>query len=132
VQRYGGTPGKLIVGIRILKIDGTPVGYREALLRVAPGFLMGKTLAIGRISALNKISDSAFQSFTFRDRGRRITQLVPSWHHPLYYANLLWTVADIVVFFANDKHRALHDFIAGTIVVFVIPVEQQGLANAAI
>ena len=33
VKRNGGTPGKLIAGIRVLKIDGTEVTWREAFLR---------------------------------------------------------------------------------------------------
>jgi len=36
VKRYGGTPGKLVLGVRIVKLDGTPVGYKEALLRYSP------------------------------------------------------------------------------------------------
>src|SRR6185295_6218588 len=32
VKRNGGTPGKLIAGIRVLKIDGTEVTWREAFL----------------------------------------------------------------------------------------------------
>src|SRR3954463_227313 len=38
VRRFGGTPGKLIVGIRIRKLDGEPVGYREAVFRFLPDF----------------------------------------------------------------------------------------------
>src|ERR1700745_3787029 len=33
VRRFGGTPGKLIMRLRIRKVSGDPVGYREAMLR---------------------------------------------------------------------------------------------------
>jgi uncharacterized RDD family membrane protein YckC len=31
VKKYGGTPGKLIVGIKIIKLDGTDVTWKEAI-----------------------------------------------------------------------------------------------------
>jgi uncharacterized RDD family membrane protein YckC len=37
VRRFGGTLGKLAIGLRIRKLDGEPVGYREALLRYWQG-----------------------------------------------------------------------------------------------
>src|SRR5258708_18759820 len=44
VRRFGGTPGKLLVGIRIRKLDGSPVGYREAILRYLPDFILSTLL----------------------------------------------------------------------------------------
>lgn len=38
VKRYGGTPGKLLLGIKILKIDGYNVTWREAILRQIVSF----------------------------------------------------------------------------------------------
>ncbi len=29
VQRFGGTPGKLLMGIKIAKLDGSPVGLKK-------------------------------------------------------------------------------------------------------
>src|SRR5437867_453474 len=46
VQRFGGTPGKLIVGVRIRRVSGEPVGYREAFLRYLPEFVLGLLMSI--------------------------------------------------------------------------------------
>ncbi len=34
-----------------------------------------------------------------------------------YILLMIWGVADIVVFLMNDKKRALHDYVAGSVVV---------------
>jgi uncharacterized RDD family membrane protein YckC len=36
--RWGRTPGKYILGLKVLKVDGMPIGYKEALLRNIPKF----------------------------------------------------------------------------------------------
>ncbi|OYW16435.1 MAG: hypothetical protein B7Z55_14200, partial [Planctomycetales bacterium 12-60-4] len=41
VGRFGGTPGKLMTGIRVRRVSGVAVGYREAFLRYLPDFLFG-------------------------------------------------------------------------------------------
>lgn len=36
--RWGRTPGKYIMGLKVIKADGTPIGYKEALLRNIPKY----------------------------------------------------------------------------------------------
>lgn len=36
--RYGMTAGKYILGLKVLKVDGTPIDYKDALLRNIPKF----------------------------------------------------------------------------------------------
>jgi len=31
--RFGATPGKMIIGARIVRLDGSPLGYKRAFLR---------------------------------------------------------------------------------------------------
>ncbi len=39
--RNGATPGKRIMGLTILKIDGSAIGYRESFLKVLPTLVIG-------------------------------------------------------------------------------------------
>src|SRR5580698_5657500 len=48
VKRFGGSPGKLLMRIKIVKIDGGAVGYREAILR----YLVLFTLSTASSAAL--------------------------------------------------------------------------------
>jgi hypothetical protein len=64
VQRYGGTPGKLITGIRICKLNGEPIGYREAVLRYLPDAIFGVLTAIALILPRPQVSDADYHSLT--------------------------------------------------------------------
>ena len=39
VKRYGGTPGKLWLNIKIAKLDGSDIGYKESMLRYSVLFI---------------------------------------------------------------------------------------------
>src|SRR5258706_3556529 len=54
VKKHGGTPGKLITGIKILKIDGTDVTWREAILRQIVAFSLTIFIASITIFALSQ------------------------------------------------------------------------------
>jgi uncharacterized RDD family membrane protein YckC len=119
VRRFGGTPGKLMVGIRIRKLDGEPVGYREAFLRYLPDFVLNILVSIAFIMAIFQLTDTEYHSLAFMERTRRIVELEPSWHSPLQWIQTAWVWGELIVLLTNRKRRALHDFIAGTVVVHV-------------
>ncbi len=121
VQRFGGTPGKLMVGIRIRKLDGTPVGYREAFLRYLPDFILGTLMSVAFIMAIFHMTDTEYHSLTLLERTKRMVELTPSWHKPLQWIQTAWTWGELIVLLTNRKRRALHDFIAGTVVVYASP-----------
>lgn len=115
VQRFGGTPGKLMVGLRIVGVDGAPVTVRQAFLREAPdlGFAIcgtvGLWIAVGRLNGAD--SGSFLRDFS------RLTALMPFWIRPLRWVRRIWNWSELIVLLTNEKRRALHDFIAGTVVV---------------
>jgi len=117
VQRFGGTPGKLVAGLQICKLDGTKIGYREAFLRYLPEALMAITLSVGLICASFAITDSEYFSLGPIDRTRQLTTLAPAWYYPLNIILQIWACSEFIVMMTNSKRRALHDFIAGTVVV---------------
>jgi uncharacterized RDD family membrane protein YckC len=117
VQRFGGTPGKLIVGVRIRTVTGDPVGYREAILRYAPEFVLALLMSIATIIALYAMSDAEYHALSFTERGRHVADLAPSWYRPLSILLTVWVWGELIVLLTNRKRRALHDFIAGTVVV---------------
>lgn len=121
VKRFGGTPGKLIVGIRIRKLDGEPVGYREAFLRYFPDAILGLLLAIILIIPVFHMTDEEFRSFPPKERNLRIAKLASPLKEPLGIAQQVWLWGELIVLLTNQKRRALHDFIAGTVVVHAQP-----------
>jgi uncharacterized RDD family membrane protein YckC len=121
VQRYGGTPGKLIMGIRIRKLDGDPVGYKEACLRYLPDFILSVLTSLALIYSVLHMSDPEYQALTFTAINKRVIELAPSWYKPLQWIQSAWVWGELIVLLTNSKRRALHDFIAGTVVVHSTP-----------
>ena len=120
VRRFGGTPGKLIVGVRIRKVSGEPVGYREAFLRYLPDFMLGILGSVAVIIAVMRMTDAEYHALSFMERSKRIVELTP-WYTPLQIVQNIWVWGELIVLLTNRKRRALHDFIAGTVVVRISP-----------
>lgn len=131
VRRYGGTPGKLLAGIVIRKVDGTPVGYREAFLRFSVTFVFSLLTSITLLFPLLQMTDAEYFSLSFLERGKRMIELAPVWYTPLNWAQIVWIWSELLVLLTNKKRRALHDFIAGTVVVYTSPALDPALKPAA-
>lgn len=121
VRRFGGTPGKLIVGIRIRKVNGDPVGYREAILRELPDTILNALVSFALLLPLFQMTDAEYASLSFTGLYQRQLALAPAWYKPANWAQNIWFWSELVVLLTNRKRRALHDFIAGTVVVHVRP-----------
>jgi uncharacterized RDD family membrane protein YckC len=121
VRHFGGTPGKLIMGIRIRRLDGEPVGYREAFLRNLPDFIFYLLMSVALLFPLFHMSDTEYHSLSFHERRMRLVELAPSWYKPLQTVQGVWVWGELIVLLTNRKRRALHDFIAGTVVVHTAP-----------
>jgi uncharacterized RDD family membrane protein YckC len=119
VRRFGGTPGKIMVGIRIQKLNGDAVGYREAFARFLPNFIFAVLIPLCLMMSLFQMTDAEYHSLSFLERGQRIIALAPFWYQPLSWAQSIWVWSEFIVLLTNNKRRALHDFIAGTVVVHV-------------
>lgn len=109
--KYGQTYGKMICKVRVVDF-GTerPISFRQALLRegipiaVSLGIVSYEIYAIGA----GELSGAAVA------RGEIVK-------NPAFWvlATLpgLWFFAEVLTMLTNDKRRALHDIIAGTVVI---------------
>jgi uncharacterized RDD family membrane protein YckC len=117
LKRYGGTPGKLISGIRVVKTNGKYPGWKEAFLR---NTLLLTILIFGIIIgfvALSKADAGDYKSLDWRHQREYLKTLSPGlFTINLWLSNiLLWS--DLIGMLSNRKKIALHDLIAGTVVV---------------
>lgn len=100
--KRGGTIGKLKCKIRVVHAQSEePIGYKQAFLRDCIPLMLSVGLyatALSQGGDLVLVADSQY------------FQIVP-------VVMLLWFLAEILTMLTNDKRRALHDFIAGTVVV---------------
>jgi uncharacterized RDD family membrane protein YckC len=115
--RYGGTPGKLAVGIRITRPDGTPIAWKEAWLRSSVDLVFAViSLTVG-VVALSRADNSTYSALAFAERMKFLRGLYPDWYPATHTLAQIWTWSELLVLLFNKRKRALHDFIAGTVVV---------------
>ena len=115
--RFGGTPGKLISGIRVVQVDGSPLTWRNALAR--------ESVYIAR-AACGIIMFLAYQSHVDHELVRTLPsdelavywrQVYPPWSYWLDNLYGVYAFSEVVVMLTNKKRRAIHDFLGGTVVV---------------
>ena len=117
VKRYGGTPGKLILNIKIAKLDGSDVGYREASLRYLVLFCLTFSMSFASIMVISGMTDAEYFSMDWTQRAEYTIENVPNWYHIAQIALNIWIWSEFIVMLTNKKRRALHDFMAGTVVI---------------
>ncbi len=117
--RYGQTLGKMAVSIRVLKPDGQRISIREALLRGSVDFVFGVLVVIGSISALLHFPATEYSHLNWLERQHYLQGLRPGWYSWVSEAQSLWVWSETFTVLFNRKKRALHDFLAGTVVAVI-------------
>jgi len=117
VRRYGGTPGKRLLSMRIALQDGSPVTMNAAILRYAPLFVLTAASSAASLIGLLSIPGENFETMGFLAKVQVYGTSMPPWGEWVGYVMWLWLLVTAVVMLCNDKRRALHDFIAGTVVL---------------
>jgi uncharacterized RDD family membrane protein YckC len=112
--KWGKTLGKFLFGLTVVRNDdGKALGWGKAALRdlvpLALGTLMVLYAALSSESSVFADINAA-QSFTSGDRVSNVIYIIYG------AASGLWALVDAGFLFFADKHRALHDFVAGSVV----------------
>lgn len=104
--RYGQTLGKMVVGVKVLDVSEQRIPtLRQAFLRDS-GYIILSALSLGYVIYLTATN----QSLTGPDRLTPPLQILAG-------AIFGWSLLEIITMLTNHKRRALHDWIAGTVVV---------------
>ena len=104
--RYGQTLGKMAAKVKVLDISENPINLGQAIIRSLPQ-LVPLFLVIGS-------QNPQFLEGSASEADKLVMPYVAGITTGLIW---IWNIADIIVALSNSKHRALHDYIAGTVVV---------------
>lgn len=115
--RFGGTPGKLAVGIRITKPDGSRIGWPEAWKRSAVDLLFAFIVLVVEVWGLTQIDPGRYASLGWIERTQLVNEHAPAWYGLIIVLQQVWIWSEVVVLLFNKRRRAIHDFIAGTVVI---------------
>ena len=115
---YGQTFGKMAMKVKITHLDGSAITFKTALLRKSVDFALIVLNLIFYWIQMAEMKGIVSSSAPTQDE---ITKMLADNKGFWIYLSLasIWTIANLVSFLANPRKRALHDLIAGTIVIDV-------------
>jgi len=115
--RFGGTPGKLAVGIRITKPDGSRINWSEAWKRSSVDLVFAAIVLIVDVWGLTQVDPEDYASLGWMERTQLVMAHAPAWYGAISIHQQVWIWSEVVVLLFNKRKRAIHDFIAGTVVI---------------
>ncbi len=116
--KYGATLGKMAMGIQIVRLDGSPIGFAQANLRYSPYLILGLIGVLGNIEAFNNIPvPSIFFEHGWLERNSLLQQYQPKWVLLSSPVGLFFLLADSIALVISKKKLSVHDLIAGTMVI---------------
>jgi uncharacterized RDD family membrane protein YckC len=122
VRRFGGSPGKLLLKMRIVTMSGEPLTYRHALVRALPDYVLSTVAVLLGAWALSQVDGGGFDALPARRQLELLAAAIPLWiQWSLRTCQWVWFIGELAVFIDSYEKRALHDLIAGTVVVYKIP-----------
>ncbi len=122
--RFGGTLGKLAVGIRVVKPNGTHIGWSEAWKRSAVDLVFAIIFLTFTVWALLQVNPEQYASMGLTRN--ELLKMHPWFSDRFIMLSDIWIWSEMLVLLFNHRKRAIHDFIANTIVVMKEFAEPHG------
>lgn len=117
VGRWGQTIGKMALKIRVVRLDGANAGFTRAFYRHAIDLAFSVVTSVLTIYALLSVTDVEYSMLSLDNRLGLVENRTGAWLAVLNWLSFAWVASELVVLLLNEKRRALHDYIAGTVVV---------------
>jgi uncharacterized RDD family membrane protein YckC len=120
LKNYGATLGKMVAKIKVVKLDGSGLGWKEVILRTFIGGVLSFFISFIYIRVAYE-NQSIFGLYSYWDSTKKLAEVVKA-NYSFYLTlvsclNQLWFWSELIIMLFNKKKRALHDFIAGTVVI---------------
>ena len=117
-QYFGGTFGKLLLKIKILKTDYKKIGFKESFLRYLFVLLWYLYSTIDNIKSLINTTDGSFNEFmTFSEWINSSNSNEPKINVVFLIAINIWIFSEYIVLLFNKEKKGLQDYFAGTVIV---------------
>jgi uncharacterized RDD family membrane protein YckC len=127
--RYGATLGKMASKIKVTNPDGSPIDLRQAILRSSVDIGFAVLAVTAQIIAISHANPEEYLSADWMERIEYMVPLYPSWYGLVTIGTNVWVWGEFIVLLLNKRKRAIHDFIAGTVVINREYAEQDAQAG---
>ncbi len=116
--QYGASLGKMAMGIKIVRLDGGPIGFSQANLRYLPFLIFAVVGILGNVEAFQNIPiPSIFFEYSWTERAKILQQHQPIWILFNSLISGLFIVADTIALLISKQKLSIHDRIANTMVI---------------
>lgn len=122
---YGQTLGKYILRIKVLTLSETKISFKNAFLRDAIPLLLTFIIVgymfvhfaplFSSFDTKEPLSEQQLAELNLQVMRQMTKAFIPMMI--LGFMHFVWVLLELITMLTNDKRRALHDFIAGTVVV---------------
>jgi len=114
-KKHGGTPGKLIVGLKIVKLNSSSISWKESFLRHSVNLFFILANIIIMIIAIIKADSEIYNNLSWSEQSLYLASIFNL--GILTILMNIWIWGEIIVILFNKRRRAIHDFIAGTVII---------------
>jgi len=102
---YGQTLGKRLCGVVVLDVTESPLSMWQAVLRDSPCIVATLIfLPVCMYRVWQGVDAFGADQFSLAELA-------------LFYTLIAWTIAEFITMFSNPMRRAVHDYLAGSVVV---------------
>ena len=115
--KYGATPGKLILGLRILKLDGTSIGYRESFLKYLPMFIYSGLSALLVVYEVYRANPDEYLNLNWFEQQKYLQSFTQPINSVLVFLIMAYSFINLLVFLLKDGNRSISDYLANVVVV---------------
>lgn len=123
-KKYGGTFGKLIIGLKIIRIDGKPIDWKEAFLRESIHLALTILYILTQIYSKLQANEVVWNGLSWSKQLIYLKSFHPMLSKIQTWFSNIWFIGEIVAFIKSPRNRTLHDYIAGTVVVKAMYVDE--------
>lgn len=115
--RFGATPGKLALGLHILKMNGDAITYSDAFRRYLPNLLLGLIAIINTLFAVSKADAKVYNDLSWMKQ----SEYLQSMNSSMFYIQMICINAllftSFFIFMFNERKRSISDLSGDTAVV---------------
>jgi len=115
--KFGATLGKMATSIKITLPNGKKIGLQQALLRSSIDLGFAFFIVVAQIIAISSADPEQYLNAGWMERVKYVMPLFPAWYGLVNILSQLWFWSELIVLLFNKRKRAIHDYIAGTVVI---------------
>jgi len=123
--KFGATLGKMAAKIKVVRPNGNKIGFKQAFLRSSPDLIFALSLTAVEVLALPNADFEVYSNAGWMERSDYLWLFISAWYGLIGFVPILWYWGEFIVLLCNKRKRALHDFIANTVVIHREYAEEQ-------